>query len=107
MWNRLRRQRGRAEEPPVDPNSVTEEGWLEAVRERLRANANDADGLEALGVWYLACGEPARALECFHEVTRQDSHYPGIWRLKAQAFAVIGDADNAARCRRRGLDPDS
>lgn len=81
--------------------------WIRAVEKRLRERADDLDGLEALGVWHLARGEPEKALECFHAITRRDAQYPGIWRLKAKAFDTLGDAANAARCRLRGSDPES
>lgn len=81
--------------------------YVKAAAERLRANPNDLDALEAVGAWLLARGQTEKALDCFHRITRADPKYPGIWRLKAQAFEAIGDRKSAEICRRRGADPRS
>ncbi len=88
-------------------DALSDPDWIRSVEERLHANADDLDGLEALGVWHLARGEAEKALDCFHAITRRDAHYPGIWRLKAKAFVALGDRESAARCSLRGSDPDS
>lgn len=103
----LRSRRPDAAAPIRTPDALEDPAWIRDVDERLRWDADDLDCLEALGVWHLARGEAAAALECFHRITRADAKYPGIWRLKALAFESIGDLPNAARCRARGSDPSS
>lgn len=82
-------------------------GWIRAAAERLRANPDDLDALEAVGAWFLALGQPDQALECFNRITRRNPTYPGIWRVKAKAFEAVGDTASARMCRLRGADPQS
>ncbi len=92
------RRTGPAKTAPLD------EDFIRTLRDRVHANPNDLDGLVALGVLLLSRGEPDKALECFHRVTRKDPAYPGIWRFKARAFEALGDEENAELCRQRGAD---
>lgn len=89
-----------------DPQHI-DNTYVKAAAERLRADPSDLDALEALGAWLLAHGKADKALECFHRITRRNPAYPGIWRLKAKAFAALGDTRNAKVCERRGADPRS
>ncbi len=74
---------------------------MESALARLKEDPHDHAALEALGAWYLAQGEPEKALEYLHRVTREDPHHPRVWRLKAKAFEALGDTANAARCSAR------
>ena len=78
---------------------------MKAAADRLRSNARDWDALAAVGTYLLARGQADKALDCFHRITRSNPTYPGIWRLKPEAFEALGDTTNAAACRRRGADP--
>lgn len=92
--------------PAADRTSV-EDAVVRAAAERLRANPADLGALAAVGTYLLARGQADKALDCFHRITRAEPKYPGIWRLKAQAFEAIGDRKNADLCRQRGADPHS
>lgn len=94
----MARKGGSQKTAPLD------EDFLKTLRDRVHANPNDLDGLVALGVLLLSRGDPDKALECFHRVTRRDPTYPGIWRFKARAFEDLGDEENAEVCRQRGSD---
>lgn len=90
--------KARIEDPSKD------EHFLRTLRDRVRADPQDADALTALGSLLLQRGDAQKALECFNRVTRQNPAYPGIWRLKARAFEALGDAASAEACRKRGAD---
>jgi len=90
--------------PPAKDRSTIENAYLKAAASRLRENPRDLDALEAVGAYFLAHDKADEALECFHRITRIDSAYPGIWRLKAKAFEAVGDRESADQCRRRGAD---
>ncbi len=91
---------------PVDGASV-DDAVGKAAADRLRSNPRDLDALAAMGTYLLARGQADKALDCFHQITRAEPKYPGIWRLKAKAFEALGDATNADACSRRGADPRS
>ncbi len=80
---------------------------VRTAAERFRSDLYDWDALTAVGTYFLARGEADKALDCFHKITRSNPRYPGIWRLKAEAFEALGDAKNAEACRRRVADPRS
>jgi predicted Zn-dependent protease len=82
--------------------AVTDEDFVRTLQARVRDHPGDVDALTALGVWLLQRDQADKALECFHRVTRKDPAYPGIWRLKAQAFEALGDRKSAEACRKRG-----
>ena len=84
--------------------SEIENTYVRAALNRLRETPDDADALVVLGVWALSRGQPGKALQYLHAVTQKNPAYPGIWRLKARAFDALGDAANAALCRKRGSD---
>lgn len=84
--------------------ATADEDFVRALQARVRADPGDVDALAALGVWLLQREQADKALECFHRVTRKDPSYPGIWRLKAQAFEALGDEKSAEACRKRGSD---
>lgn len=84
-----------------------EDATVKAATERLRSNPHDWDALAAVGTYLLARDQVDKALDCFHRITRENPKYPGIWRLKAEAFEALGDAKNADACRRRGAGPGS
>jgi cytochrome c-type biogenesis protein CcmH/NrfG len=88
------------------PSSIasTDEDFVKTLQARVRSHPGDVDALTALGVWLLQRDQADKALDCFHRVTRKDPDYPGIWRLKAQAFEALGDAKSADACRKRGSD---
>lgn len=86
------------------PLAGTDEDFMRALQQRVRADPGDLDALAALGVWLLQRDQADKALECFHRVTRKDPAYPGIWRLKARAFEALGDQKSAEACRKRGSD---
>ncbi len=92
---------------PSGEMTSVEEAIARTAAERLRSNPQDWDALTSVGTYLLAKGQADKALECFHKITRSNPKYPGIWRLKAQAFEALGDAKNAEACRRRGADPRS
>ena len=95
-------KKGRAADLPPHEDELV---W--AAAERLRTNPRDWDALAAVGTYLLARDQADKALDCFHRITRSNPKYPGIWRLKAEAFEALGDAKNAEACRRRGADPRS
>lgn len=91
----------------VADEASVEDAIVKAAAERLRANPTDWDALAAVGTYMLARGQAEKALDCFHRITRAEPKYPGIWRLKAEAFEALGDKKNADLCRQRGADPRS
>ncbi len=96
-----------ARQIPVRDSTSIENAYVKEAAARLRANPGDLDALEVVGAFLLAHGQANKALDCFHRITRANPKYPGIWRLKARAFEVLGDRKNAETCRRRGADPRS
>ena len=91
---------------PANGASV-EDAIASAAADRLRSNPRDWDALAAVGTYLLARDQADKALDCFHRNTWENPKYPGIWRLKAEAFEALGDAKNAEACRRRGSNPRS
>ncbi len=92
---------------PVAELMSLEDEMVRSAATRLRSNPKDWDALTAVGTYFLAHGHADKALDCFHKITRSNPKYPGIWRLKAEAFEALGDTRNADRCRQRGADPRS
>lgn len=86
------------------PDLPLDDEFVEALQKRLGLDPMDLDGLAAAGVMFLDRDEPQKALECFHRITRQDAAYPGVWRLKAQAFEALGDPESARICRKHASD---
>ena len=92
---------------PAADGASAEDAVVKAAADRLRSNPHDWDALAAVGTYLLSRDEADKALDCFHRITRENPTYPGIWRLKAEAFEAVGDTKNAEACRRRGADPRS
>lgn len=53
-------------------NGTLEAVCLHSSVARLRENPHDLDALETAGALFLLRGEPTKALECFHRITREN-----------------------------------
>ncbi|MGK0619592.1 tetratricopeptide repeat protein [Meiothermus cerbereus] len=72
------------------------------------AQLDAATGIER-ALKHLAKGEAAQALQVLDRVSWADLGWPEYWRVRAQAFLLLGDARQAAKCAWEGLleDPDN
>jgi hypothetical protein len=54
-----------------------------------------------LAAAYLKADRPRDAVQLLRAPAEKEIHDPDLWRLLAEAFAALGDTDNAARARQR------
>ncbi|MFN3392388.1 MAG: tetratricopeptide repeat protein [Meiothermus ruber] len=72
------------------------------------AQLDAASGIEQ-ALRYLAKGDAVQALRALDRVSWVDLGWPDYWRVRAEAFLMLGEARQAAKCAGEGLleDPDN
>jgi len=64
----------------------------------------DPDYLFTLAAINAAHRQYKRALEFLRTLEEADPNYPGLWRLRAKVYELMGDVENAALCWEKGRD---
>lgn len=84
--------------------TITDSEMFETLRRcalRLRENPGDKDALFSIGVIYAKIGKLRESIIYLNQLSKIDSQYPGVWKLKASIFSRLGDRSLADICLRR------
>ncbi|MCK4367612.1 MAG: hypothetical protein KAW84_06665 [Thermoplasmata archaeon] len=76
--------------------------WQRQCRRRLQENPLDLDALFAKAAWLAKVEEYEKCIETLDIITKRDSFYPGVWRLKAKIHSRLGNERMATLCLERG-----
>ncbi len=72
--------------------------------ERRQANDKDPDVLFTYAALRTIQGKFTEAIEWLHQLEDVEPRYPGMWRLKAKIYELMGDAETAAFYWKMGCD---
>lgn len=93
--------RPRDSRPPAGPNPSDPTTIYEETAKRvLREDPRQPDALFTLAASLAVSGEPAQALDLLHRLVSIDPGYPGVWRVIARVYRLLGVEAAARRCER-------
>ena len=72
---------------------------LQTCQKRLERDLGDADAWFSKGLALTKLKKYKQALYCLNQVTRMETNYPSVWRLKATVYALMGDHRMSQRCK--------
>jgi tetratricopeptide (TPR) repeat protein len=84
-----------------------EERYLKELgrfEKRLSENKSDVDAWYGKAQILKDMGRSREALNALHEVTKLDTNYPNVWKLKGDLFKKIGDETKASICYKRAIE---
>ncbi len=68
------------------------------------AGEKNPDVLFTIAAVNMANGQYHKALQCIKELEELDPEYPGLWRLRAKVYELMGNPEMASECWDKGSD---
>ena len=72
---------------------------LRMCQKRLEMDLGDVDAWFSKGVTLAWLKKYRQALYCLNQVTRIETNYPSVWRLKATVYALMGEQRMSQLCK--------
>lgn len=72
---------------------------LQTCQKRLEMDLGDVDAWFSKGVALAWLEKHRQALYCLNQVTRIETDYPSVWRLKATVYALMGHERLSRLCK--------
>ena len=72
---------------------------LQTCQKRLERDLGDADAWFSKGLALAKLKKYKQALHCLNQVTRMETNYPSVWRLKATIYALMGNQRMSQLCK--------
>jgi len=74
------------------------------LTDKFSSERNDSDILFTMAAINAIHRQFLKALKCIQSLEKIDPEYPGLWRLKAKIYELMGDAETAAIYWSKGKD---